>query len=186
MMRLILERLIEPVDRNRILADLGLELSNLQEEPGRAYFEVWMPLDLDDEAVIHYVDDVPIGVRYFVVEGEQRWAQHVRQSFPVMTDEAILERMRTASSDAQRIEATFMIALIGGREPRENALAELKASLHHPSEEVRYAAILAAGYTSWPALEVDLEELAERDGSPRVQDRAQRLLQQVAEYGWEE
>jgi hypothetical protein len=145
-----------------------------------------MPLDLDDRAVIHYVDDVRIGVRYFVVKGEQRWVQRIRQSFPIMTDEAIFERARTAGSDAERIEATFMIALVGGREPQKNALAELKASLHHASEEVRHAAILAAGYTSWPALEKDLEELAERDESPRVQDRAQRLLQQIAEHGWEE
>lgn len=186
MMRLILARPIEPADRDRMLADLGLEPSSSQKEPGQAYFEVWMPLDLDDRAVIHYVDDIPIGVRYFVVKGDLRWAQRIRQSFPIMTDEAVVERARAAGSDPERIEATYMIALVGGREPRATALAELKASLHHPSEEVRHAAVLAAGYTSWPALEPDLVELAARDESPRVRDRAQRMLQQVTEHGWEE
>lgn len=185
-MRLILVHHIEPADRDRILTDLGLELSNSQEEPGQAYFEVWMPLDLNDRTVIHYADDVPIGVRYFAVKGDQSWVQRIRQSFPIMTDEAVFERARAAGSDPERIEATYMIALVGGREPEETALAELKASLHHPSEEVRHAAILAAGYTSWPALEEDLVELAAKDGSSRVRDRAQRMLQQVAEHGWEE
>lgn len=186
MMRLILTHPMEPADRDRILTDLGLELSNSQEEPSQAYFETWMPFDLNDRTVINYVDDVPIGARYFVVKGDQRWVQRIRQSFPIMTDEAVFERARTAGSAPERIEVTFMVALVGGREPQETALAELKASLHHPSEEVRHAAILAAGYTSWPALEEDLVELAAKDGSFRVRDRAQRMLQQVAEHGWEE
>ncbi len=79
-----------------------------------------------------------------------------------------------------------MIALIGGREPDQTALAEMKASLRHPSEEVRFAAILAVSYTTWAALEQDLMEMAAKDGSPEVRNRAQILLEQIAVYGWEE
>ena len=75
-----------------------------------------------------------------------------------------------------------MIALIGGREPEATALAELKASLHHPSEEVRFAAILATGYTSWAVLEAGFGgDLPQRTDRRRVRDRAQRLLQAVAD-----
>lgn len=186
MMRLILSRHIDPEERDRILSDLGLELSSTQEEPGQAYFEVWMPPDLNDRTAIHYVDDLPIGVRYFAVKGEQSWVERVRESFAVMTDEQVFERARTARSDAERIEATYMIALIAGREPRDEALAVLETSLHHPSEDVRHAAILASGYAGSPALQKDLEQLAAGDESPRVRDRAKRMLEQVARFGWEE
>lgn len=185
-MRLIIDHHVEVAERERILTDFGLEFSGLQEELGQACFEVWMPLDLDDETVVHYVEDRPIGVRYFVVNGEQDWVQRIRQSFPVMTDEEVLERARTASSDQERIEATYMLALIAGRDLQESIFAELKASLHHPSDEVRHAAILATGYVNWPALEDVLVELAAKDESSRVRERAQRMLQQVAKYGWHE
>jgi hypothetical protein len=59
MIRLILSRHIEPEERDRILSSLGLELSSSQEEPGQAYFEVWMPPDPNDQTAIHYVDDLP-------------------------------------------------------------------------------------------------------------------------------
>ena len=187
MVRLILSSPVEPADRHQILTDLDLELWNGEEEvPGQAYFEPWFPFDLNDRTVIRYLDDVPIGVRYFTVRGDESWVQRIRQSFPIMTRDAVFERARAASNDSERIEATYMIALVGGHEPEETALAELKASLHHPSEEVRFAAILATGYTTWPAPEEDLAELAAKDESPRVRDRAQRMLQAVAEHGWEE
>lgn len=185
-MRLIVVRPVEPTERERILTDLGLELSGSQEEPDQACFEVWMPLDLDDETVVHYVDDRPIGMHYFVVEGGLGWPQRIRQSFPIMTDEDVLERSRAASSDHERIEATYMLALVAGREVHEPILAELKASLHHSGEEVRHAAVLATGYTSWSVLEDTLVELAAKDESPRVRERAQRMLQQVAKHGWKE
>ena len=191
-MRLILSRPIEMADRHRILTDLGLEGSVVQDEPGRAYAETWLPdslndnFDIDDQTVINYVDDRPIGVRYFVVAADESWVQRIRQSFPILTDDAVFERARAATSDQERIEATYMIALIGGREPDQTALAEMKASLHHPSEEVRSAAILAVSYTTWAALEQDLMEMAAKDGSPEVRNRAQILLEQIAVYGWEE
>jgi hypothetical protein len=185
-MRMILMRPIASDERDRVLSALGLELSNSQEEPGQASFEVWMPPDLDDRTVIHYVDDLPIGLRYFFVNGDLSWAECIRRAFPVMTDEEVFERVRAARTDAERIEATYMIALVGDRSPSDEALAALKTSLRHPSEDVRHAAILASGYAGWPALEKDLEELAAKDESFRVRDRASRLLQQVAQRGWEE
>ena len=42
-MRLILESRVDPEERSRTLTGYDLELSNVQEEPGQAYFEVWLP-----------------------------------------------------------------------------------------------------------------------------------------------
>ncbi len=105
-MRLILSRPIEMADRHRILTDLGLEGSVVQDEPGRAYAETWLPdslndnFDIDDQTVINYVDDRPIGVRYFVVAADESWVQRIRQSFPILTDDAVFERARAATSDS--------------------------------------------------------------------------------------
>lgn len=186
MTRLILAHLVERSERDRRLSDLGLELSNAEQEPSRAHFEVWMSPDLDDESVIHYVDDLPIGQRYFMVTGDHRWEEGVVASFPILTETEVFERARAARTDPERIAATYMVALVAGPGTRDEALSLLRASLHHPSEEVRHAAILASGYTTLSALGEDLVELATRDGSPRVRDRAQRMLQQVAQHGWEE
>lgn len=185
-MRLIPRRAVEPAERDRALTDLGLELSNSHEEPGQAHFEVWLPLDLDDRSAIHYVDDLPIGLCYFVIKGARSWEDRIRSSFPIMTDEEVFGRAHAAATDAARMEATYMVALVANRELRVEALAELRTSLHHASENVRHAAILALGYVSWPGLETDLEDLAARDASPRVRDRAQRMLAQIAKHGWEE
>ena len=152
-MRLIIAREVEPAERERILTELELELANSYEEPGQASYDVWIPLELDDESVVHYIDDLPIGVRYFSVKGGEEWVQRLRQSFPIMTDEEVLARAQAARSDQERIEATYMLALIAGPELDEPVFTELKASLRHPSEDVRYAAILATGYTTWSALQ---------------------------------
>lgn len=186
MTRLILANPVERSERERRLSELGLELSNTEQEPGRAYFEAWMPPDLDDESVIHYVDDLPIGLHYVVVTGDHHWEERVMASFPVLTETEVFERARTARTDPERIATTYMVALVAGPTTRDDALSVLRASLHHPSEEVRHAAILASGYTTLSALGDDLVELAIRDSSPRVRDRAQRMLQQVAQHGWEE
>ena len=91
MTRLILAHPVESSERGRRLSGLGLELSNAEQEPGQAHFEVWMPPDLDDESVIHYVDDLPIGLRYFMVTGDHRWEEGVVASFPIFTPERTVE-----------------------------------------------------------------------------------------------
>jgi hypothetical protein len=182
-MRLILARHVEPEERDRILTGLDLELSNVQEDPGQAYFEVWLTAHLDNETVVHYVDDLPIGVRYFVIKGAPELADRIRESFPIMTDEEILDRVRRARHEKERIEATYMVALIAGREVQEPILAELRASLRHPSENVRHAAVLAVGYTTWPVLVDMLADVAARDPSARVRDRAESMRNLVAKDG---
>lgn len=180
-MRLILACRVEPEERDRILTGFDLELSNVQEEPGRAYFEVWLTHQLDNDTVIHYVDDLPIGVRYFVVKAAPIWEERLRQSFPIMAEEEVLDRVRRAGDDQERIEATYMLALIAEGRVREPILAELKASLQHASEKVRHAAVLAVGYAPWPPLLEMLDDLSVKDLSARVRKRATSLRNLIAQ-----
>lgn len=185
-MRLILSGQVDPAERSDILTAFGLELSDIRDEPGQAYAEVWMPLDLDDEAVIHYVDDIPIGVRYFVVNDGADWEERIRAALPTMREEDVLDRARGARTDAERIAATFLLALIAPPVRQEPFFSELKASLLHDSTDVRHAAILAAGYTTWPDLAEILQRLRDDDASPRVRERARLMLESVASHGWVE
>ena len=63
----------------------------LQDQPGRAYAETWLPdslsddFDIDDKTEISTSMIVPIGVQYFVVTGDESWVQRIRQSFPILT-----------------------------------------------------------------------------------------------------
>jgi hypothetical protein len=111
------------------------------------------------------------------------WQERLRQSFPILTDEDILERARRARDDQERIEATYMLALIAGRQVREPILTGLTSSLRHSSEAVRHAAVLAVGYAQWPALVDMLDDIAVRDSSARVRERAESMRGLLAADG---
>lgn len=137
----------------------------------------------DGRATIAYVEDHRLGLRFFIVDGEDRDATigHLRGAVALKDTESVLVAAESATAPEARTSAILALARLAPPAQDARWRAILEAALEHENEAVRAAAVLASAYIGWPELVPLLEKNAAKDGETHAA-RAITWIRRRAEH----
>lgn len=149
--------------------------------PRRLFQRHWRTRD--GRATIAYVEDHRLGLRFFIVDGEDRDATigHLRGVIALKDTESVLVAAESATAPDARVSAILNLARIAPPALDARWKAILEAALEHENEAVRAASVLASAYIGWPELVPLLEKNAARDGAVHT-ERAIAWIRRRAEH----
>jgi HEAT repeat protein len=135
---------------------------------------------LDGRTIIHYLDDPVASVRYLVVHGPKTRAVafNLGRSFDIELPDAVLERVRSATSDDEKAHGAFELA-VAFREYSEEAANVLRKIYEGGNTRVRHAAINAIGYRGWPEARALFEQILREEQDPTLRENAQALWSEL-------
>jgi hypothetical protein len=167
------EATIDDLDRLAWKDDWSLQ-QVIQATDDNPYESVWLT---DDGVEVHFVDDHLIDVPYLVLEGAGAAAltESLRPRLPLVGADDVLRMDRQAGNDDERVSAVLVAGvLIGPHSPAE-LVAVVERGLRSPSPDVRYAALMAAGYAERRELRPALEALLD-DEDESIREDAEGML----------
>ena len=149
--------------------------------PKRLFQRHWRTRD--GRATIAYVEDHRLGLRFFIVDGEDRDATigHLRGAVALKDTESVLVAAESATAPDARVGAILKLARLAPPALDARWKAILVAALEHENDAVRAAAVLASAYIGWPELIPLLEKNAAKDGEVHA-TRAITWIRRHAEH----
>jgi hypothetical protein len=171
-------------DLSRLAWDLDWDIYEIIKGDDRTPFEkIW--LANDDRAVIHYIEDRLIGVRYMRIEGEGQAeiTAGIRANVGIYDRAEITEMYDTAGDEKALVRALrHMGTAAQPSAPDLDWAARFQQAAVHPSPVVRRAVVLAAVYAGWCDLRSLIQSLAEADPDPETRARAQAALDALEKH----
>jgi HEAT repeat protein len=167
------EATIDDLDRLAWKEDWALQ-NVIQATDDNPYEAVWLT---EDGVEVHFLDDHLIDVPYLVLTGRgaAALAASLRGRLPVVEEGDVLRMDREAASDDERVAAVLVTGVLAGPHSPAEVVAILDRALRSPSADVRYAALMAAGYAERRELEPALRALLEDEDESIREDAAAAL-----------
>lgn len=143
--------------------------------PKDAHEQSWVTPDRG--TAIHYMDDPTPKQRFLVVYGRDTGAVSfdLGANFDITTPIDVTERALLASTDPERIDAAWQLAVVT-KDYDEATLDLLKSLYYDASDPVRHAVVNAVGYRGWPEARGFLEEVARDDANPELRENARAIV----------
>ncbi|MFD7285536.1 HEAT repeat domain-containing protein [Streptomyces sp. NPDC059863] len=145
--------------------------------------DVWQTLNGGTE--IRFVQDRPIGMRYFLIHGTdcESVVRDLRNAVPTWTFPDALSFVRHADDRDDTLIGLYAVALSAASTDRGAAVEQLRAMAGSPDAGIRQAVVIATGYLGWPELIALVEEIHRTDPVDHVRTNAGVLLDGLRRHG---
>jgi len=152
-------------------------LLDYDEKIDRPYEIVWANYERD--TVVHYIDDHAIGVRYLVIDGNEKEniEKDLRAEFDFYNCDELLEAVHDAKEIDDLLHAFSLLAIVATSQVDVEIFQVFENLLAHENAEVRRITLFTLAYIGWPEFKSTIEHLAAKDEDPRVRERAAILLE---------
>jgi len=183
--RVLIRESVHPEEINQIAYENGWQFQELILPTETQPFEkIWVTAD--GEIQIHYIEDYLLGVRYLLVNGENRDTiiSLIQTRIATFDRASIQLQLETATDANLAIRATYHLAVIAPEMFDPELFAYFKAMLLHPNNEVRRAAIFATAYAPWTEFRPYLERMKADDAAEDVREYAAFMLASHLRHTW--
>jgi hypothetical protein len=174
---LVLRHHISRDEVERLAWDMGWILVEVGDNGAEVYVDIWATPD--EEVEIHYVEDHPIGLHYFVLHGKN--TESVKETLVTTWNfwsaAQALRAFRHATNHDDKLIGLYAVALTAPPEPASDVLEVLRLAASDPDPGVRQAVIVATGYLGWPELVELVEQIHHDDPVSSLRANAGILLE---------
>jgi hypothetical protein len=142
----------------------------------------------DDVAALHYIEDAPSGIGYFVLTGEQErtveaLAAQAAEMLKPWTLDDIFADFDDAADAQERAQRILRVGLAAPSEFHQGVFDRIKNMLSDSDPRVRYAALWATTYAGYPEFVPLIEDVVASDPEDWVRDHAEAVLSAYGSEG---
>jgi hypothetical protein len=133
----------------------------------------------DEQAFIHYIEDLYIDMAYLVVRSEEPEAaiEEIRASLQTHDEEEIHQMVKDAANIEELVRAVYYAGLAAPQQYDPTSFKLFKDILSSSNPKARRAGITAIGYVGWSEFKEILEKIKEADPEPDVRKDAEIMLE---------
>lgn len=137
------------------------------------------------ETKIIYVEDYIVGFPYLIIDGQEveSVCQLIKSHFDIYSQAEIFQKVQTARTEKEQIEAIFRLALIAPNEFDSKFFEAFQIGFNHSSPEVRIKTLKACAYTEWKEFIPHVEKIKNQDSDETVKNQAGIILKAYQSQG---
>jgi HEAT repeat protein len=181
--RIVLESGVTPDDVQGIAWDLNWNAVEVGDRAADVVVDVWASMDGKTE--IRFIDDRPIALRYFTVQGDNRdlVVREIEDACQVWHFGDAVAAIGQASSRDAKLIAIYAAALSATSDDRPAEVSLLQSLARDDDPALRQSVLLAAGYLGWPELIPLVEEIGQSDPEEFIRHNSAILLEGFRRFG---